>query len=105
MKRFVLFVALSAMSIASVQAAFAQTFSMKGVLRDPLGRTVDDGQYQLTFKLYDAATGGNELWSETLGSVPVQHGVFSVELGPQTSMSGLSFGSGYYLGIVVADGP
>ena len=105
MKRFVLFVALSAMSIASVQAAFAQTFSMKGVLRDPLGRTVDDGQYQLTFKLYDAATGGNELWSETLGSVPVQHGVFSVELGTQTSMSGLSFGSGYYLGIVVADGP
>ena len=60
MKRFVLFVALSAMSIASVQAAFAQTFSMKGVLRDPLGRTVDDGQYQLTFKLYDAATGGGD---------------------------------------------
>lgn len=85
-------------------AAFSQTFSIQGVLRDPLGRTVEDGSYSLTFRIYDVATSGSPLWSETQGSVAVQHGVFTVELGTVVPMSQLSFARQYYIGIVVEQG-
>jgi microcystin-dependent protein len=83
---------------------FAQSFSIQGILRDPLGRTVEDGSYSLTFRIYDVATGGSALWSETQGSVAVQHGVFTVELGTVVPMSQLSFATQYYIGIVVEQG-
>lgn len=88
-------------ALLSFQAVQAQTFTVKGVLRDPLGRTVDDGVYQITFKLYDAATDGNKLWEETQDNVQVQHGVFGVELGSVTSLSGVTFLTTLWLGIVV----
>ncbi|MBT4501153.1 MAG: hypothetical protein HOC74_25710 [Gemmatimonadetes bacterium] len=81
--------------------ALAQTFTVKGVLRNPLGRTVEDGSYVLTLKLYAAAEGGTALWSETHTSVPVQHGVFGVELGSVESLATVSFLSTYWLGITV----
>jgi hypothetical protein len=105
MKRSVLFIALLAVLVAGSQAAFAQTFSVQGVLRDPLGRTVDDGFYNLTFKLYAAETGGTALWTESQSNVPVQHGIFGVEVGMTTSLASLSFASVYWLGITVATGP
>ncbi|MFZ5517057.1 MAG: phage tail protein [Candidatus Zhuqueibacterota bacterium] len=86
------------------QTAIAQTFSIQGVLRDPLGRTVEDGAYGLTFRIYSAETGGTALWTETLGSVDVKHGVFSVELGKTTSMANLTFSTQYYIGISVEGG-
>lgn len=81
-----------------------QTFSIQGVLRDPLGRTVEDGSYSLTFRIYNVATGGAALWSETQGSVEVKHGVFTVELGTETSMAELTFDTQYYIGISVEEG-
>ena len=106
MKRSALFVILFTLLALSLQAVLAQaapTFSVQGVLRDPLGRTVEDGSYGLTFKLYDAAEDGNELWSEIQGSVKVRHGVFVAELGTETPL-GLSFLTPYWLGITVEDG-
>ncbi len=83
---------------------FGQTFSIQGVLRDPLGRTVEDGSYSLTFRIYNVATGGAALWSETQGSVEVKHGVFTVELGTETSMAELTFDTQYFIGISVQEG-
>ncbi|MFZ5519276.1 MAG: phage tail protein [Candidatus Zhuqueibacterota bacterium] len=83
------------------QTALAQTFSIQGVLRDPLGRTVTDGFYSITFRIYTAATGGTALWTETQASVDVKHGVFIVELGSQVPLTNLSFSTQYYLGISV----
>lgn len=103
MQRRYLLVIMTALLVA--QAALAQTFSVQGVLRDPLGRTVEDGSYLLTFKLYDAATGGTELWSEAHGSVPVQHGVVVVELGTVNSLAGVSFLTTYWLGVTVENHP
>jgi len=95
---------LLAIFAVMAQIAFTQTFSIQGVLRDPLGRTVTDGFYNLTFRIYNVATGGTALWTETLGSVDVKHGVFAVELGTVTTMTNLSFSMQYYIGISVQDG-
>jgi hypothetical protein len=83
----------------------AQTFSVKGVLRDPLGKTVEDGHYKLTFRLYDAVAGGTELWSEVQASMPTQHGVFSAQLGTVTSLADVAFDQVMWLGISVEDNP
>ncbi len=86
------------------QVNLAQTVAVQGVLRDPAGRTVVDGSHTVVFKLYDAETGGSELWSESHGSVSTSHGVFSEKLGESSSMSALSFTNQYWLGIRVDDG-
>lgn len=69
----------------SLAAPLRQTSSLpgrvgfEGQLLD--GSTaVPDGPYSLTFKLYDTATGGTELWSETQ-TVTVTNGLYSVYLG------------------------
>jgi len=83
----------------------AQTFSAQGVLRDVLGKTVDDGSYQLNFKLYEQATGGGaEIWSETQSNVEIIHGVFSIELGSVTSLDDVPFDTTYWIGVAVAGG-
>ena len=72
-------------------SVFAQTVSIQGVLRDPNGRSVDDGFYEVTFKIYDADTGGTALWTDTYASLETRHGVFQANLGENTSLDGLGF--------------
>jgi hypothetical protein len=57
----------------------------QGYLTDTLGIPIDDS-LDMTFKIYDAATSGNELWSETQTNVPIERGVFSVILGETISI-------------------
>jgi len=102
MKQFILSLVLIATLF--VQSSFSQTFSVQGVLRDPNGKSVSDGTYQVTFKLYTVTSGGSPIWTETVPQVTVTKGVFSVELGTVTSLSSLAFNAQYYLGITVATG-
>ena len=62
-------------------------------LLDSYGRRVN-GTVDLSFKIYDAATDGNLLWSETQSGVTVQDGVYSVILGSQTPIPASVFGGG-----------
>jgi len=103
MKRSALYIVIGVIFCVFTHTVLAQTFSIQGVLRDPLGRTVADGAYSLTFRMYSVATGGTALWTETLGSVAVKHGVFSVELGTVSSLSNLTFSTQYYIGISVEE--
>jgi hypothetical protein len=88
--------------VLGIQAAWGQipqTISYQGVLTDASGTAVPDGDYNLTFKLYDAATGRTELWSEDQ-SVEVSNGIFNVILGSITPLT-LSFDKPYWLGVTV----
>lgn len=88
--------------VLGMQAAWGQilqTISYQGVLTDASGSAVPDGNYELTFKLYDAATGGTELWSEEQ-SVEINNGIFNVILGSITPLT-LSFDRPYWLGVTV----
>jgi hypothetical protein len=53
----------------------------QGVLTDSAGDPVPDGTYQMTFGIYDSATDGNLLWSETQPNVQVSDGLYNVLLG------------------------
>jgi cytoskeletal protein CcmA (bactofilin family) len=87
-----------------VSLGYSTEFSVQGVLRDPLGRTVDDGQYSVTFKIYDDASSGSALWTEEHESVSVQHGIFTELLGGITAMDNLAFNTTYWIGISVDEG-
>ncbi len=82
---------------------FAQIpgIAIQGVLRDPQGRTVNNGFYSVKFTLYDAATGGTELWTETQSSLETRNGLFATKLGSVNQIQGLPFDAPYFLGISV----
>ncbi|MCI0482911.1 MAG: hypothetical protein L0213_15140, partial [Candidatus Dadabacteria bacterium] len=92
---------LIVLTLAVISAAFSvlgpnsigaqgidRTISFQGKLLTSSGIPVADGTYSFKFSIYDAASGGNRLWtaSGTLGtptsiSVPVTNGLFTVRLG------------------------
>ncbi|MBC8344310.1 MAG: hypothetical protein H8E61_10035, partial [Bacteroidetes bacterium] len=90
-----------------ITSLMADTFSVQGVLRDPLGKTVPDYSYQMTFTLYNSPTGGDEIWTESLGSVQIWNGVYNVELGAQEAypLNNVPFNETYWLGLSVEGGP
>jgi len=82
----------------------ADTFSVQGVLRDPLGKTVEDGYYSVTFKLYEQAENGTAIWTEVQSSIQTTHGVFGAELGTETPLDDVPFDTNYWIGISIDDG-
>ncbi len=88
-----------------ISNAFAQidkNITYQGILKNADATIVTDGDYQLTFKLYDVESGGTALWTETQ-TVSVSNGLFSAYLGTETAIT-LDFNSQYWLGITVASG-
>jgi hypothetical protein len=61
-----------------------------------------DGPYSITFRIYDAETGGTPLWQETQELVPVTKGTFSVLLGNVAPLD-LAFDKDYYLSIQISE--
>lgn len=59
------------------------------------------GTKSITFTLYDASTGGTSIWSETQGSVSVEDGLYSVQLGSSTALDPDDFGDERWLGVTV----
>jgi hypothetical protein len=84
-------------------ATIPQTINFQGVLTDGGGTVMEDGTYQVTFRLYEVPSGGSHLWEETHGAVNVTKGIFNVMLGSVVSF-GLAFDTQYFLGISVEGG-
>ncbi len=103
MKRSFLFLIPFLFLMTDIAAQTAPTLNIQGVLRDDQNKAVSDGTYQLTFKLYEAQTGGAEIWTEDQ-SLSITNGVYSALLGDVTDLSGIGFSSQYYLGIAVDGG-
>lgn len=94
-----LLVILSVVVPFTADAGVPGTISYQGVLTDAGGSAVPDGDYSLTFRLYDTPSGGSHLWEETK-VVTVSKGIFSAILGAPSGIS-LPFDDQYYLGISV----
>ncbi len=63
-----------------------------------------NGSRNITFRLYDAAVSGSNLWTETQSSVAVVNGIFDVVLGSVTSLSSLPayrWREPLYLGVTI----
>ncbi|MGB9598864.1 MAG: hypothetical protein ACPLZH_03420, partial [Minisyncoccales bacterium] len=77
------------------QSSFNQQINYQGKLTASTSLAVSDGGKCLRFKIYDALTGGNELWSETWDSstsyATTTSGLFSVMLGTFSSLANVNF--------------
>jgi len=77
--RLMALVACFGMALASTAAADINSVSYIGELRDSSGAPIS-GNATITVEVFDAATGGTSLQSQTFGDVAVNNGVFSVVL-------------------------
>ena len=64
-------------------AAVPEMINYQGVLRDAMGTPLDT-TVNMTFTIYDAATNGTILWTETQGFITTIGGLFTVLLGSGT---------------------
>lgn len=83
-------------------AAVTRVISYQGRLLDPsTGAPKPDGTYTMTFALYNVATGGSALWTETK-NVTVSKGLFSTLLGDTAALNLNHFnGQDLWLGVKV----
>lgn len=68
-----------------------QLVSLQGRLTDKTTGAALTGTYSMTFRIFDAATGGTQVWTETQSSVQVDAGVFNVLLGSVMPLNGSHF--------------
>ncbi len=78
--------------------------NIQGVLRDSDGNAVADGNYALEFFIYEAKSGGSAIWSEYHSSIQVKNGVYSANLGSESTLAGLAFNIPYFVAIAVNGG-
>jgi hypothetical protein len=76
-----------------------RTLTYQGILMDADGDPVADGAYQVTFRVYDAPTGGAPLWASSPLTANTLDGLFSLELGPIP----LPFDTTYFLSLQIDD--
>ena len=104
MKGILLSFVIILISSFSVFAQVPRTISYQGLLTDPSGTAVPDGNKNMSFAIYADATGGVPLFSETQ-SVSIIKGKYNVIIGSVTALpQTLSFGNPYFLGISVESG-
>ncbi|MCD6531121.1 hypothetical protein J7K99_01590 [bacterium] len=84
-----------------VFASPPKILNFQSKLTDSAGVGIND-TVDITFRLYDVATGGTPLWTETHASVPVVKGLFDVALGSVSPFpDSMDFSGQYYLEIQV----
>ncbi|MBK9981980.1 MAG: hypothetical protein IPP15_06060 [Saprospiraceae bacterium] len=86
---------------AQVSVLHAQaSLSIQGILKKSNGVAVEDGTYNITFKLYTLQAGGTPIWTETQSGVEVTSGIYSTILGNTTALN-VPFNQLYYLGVTI----
>jgi microcystin-dependent protein len=88
--------------VCPAYTAIPQKINYQGYLTSSAGVPVT-GTEQMVFSLYDVASGGNALWTETQ-TVAVNKGIYNVSLGEVTVLN-LDFSVPYYLGVQVGTDP
>jgi len=84
-----------------VQGAVPGQTTVQGVLINSDGDPVSDGEYQMTFAVYDVPAGGDPLWSETQ-TVDIVDGIYNVILGqPGNEIDPTYMDGDRYLGVQV----
>ncbi len=77
---------LLAAFVPLVAMAASNTVTYQGVLKQPTNIPVANGVYAMDFTIWDAATAGNQLWSESHPAVAVTEGAFAVPLGATSAL-------------------
>ena len=80
--------------------ANSPTINIQGILKNTSGKTVDDGEYTVTFKLYPARTGSASIWQEQ-AAVVVVGGIYSHNLGSVATLDAMAFSTTVFLGVTL----
>lgn len=84
--------------------AAGEVVTVQGRLTDGSDQPLN-GAFDLTFRIYSAPAGGSPLWTESHSGVPVNQGLFSVNLGSSSTLPPSVFeNSPRYLGISIGGG-
>ena len=94
-------VVLCLLLMAFIPMSLGQSISTQGVLRDSDGHSVEDGDYSMTFSIYDTEAGGTLLWGPTTKTVMVENGIYHVILGETTPITSFNGDGANYLQISV----
>src|SRR3989338_1633849 len=100
--RIIFTVLIASLLLTSIAyAGFSTQIPLQGRLSDsnniPMG-----GTHSLSFKIFDVASGGTPLFTETISGVVVTNGLFSVVLGEsQSNPLNIAFDKDYYVEITV----
>lgn len=93
------------MPAGSASTAVPTTMNYQGRLTEDTGEPIADGDYSVTFTIYDAASAGDSKWSETQ-NVTTINGLFSTLLGSINPIIDTVFnGTTRYLGIYIGAEP
>ncbi len=84
--------------MVSITANAQVKLSVQGILKRANGAAVEDGEYSVTFRLYNVISGGTALWTETQSGIQIVGGIYSATLGSVTPLN-LPFTSEYFLGV------
>lgn len=105
MKKQLLTIGLFLLTLIS-GSLFAQTakLSVQGVLRNSNGTAVENGHYKIVFRLWDNPTAGTLIWQETIDSVRLEGGIYSVVLGDRQKELDAPFDQPYFLGVAIDGG-
>jgi hypothetical protein len=80
MKKLVITLGLTILITSTARSAAPQLINFQGLLTDTAGTPLADGNYNVLFIIYDAASGGNQIWNESR-SVSLVDGLFTIDLG------------------------
>lgn len=96
----------SCLFILPAGSAVPELMSFQGYLTNTDGNPVPDNDYSMTFYLFDADTGGSQLWNPDAGEtqvVTVTDGIYNVQLGTVQPLDSSVFDGGVaWLEIVIA---
>ncbi|HPI18984.1 MAG TPA: hypothetical protein PKY56_01305 [Candidatus Kapabacteria bacterium] len=102
MKNLIFITMLIFLAVSVTYSQIPNTISWQGILQDSEGNNLT-GNHNLTVKLYEIATGGTALWTETHNDLNIVDGLVNLTLGSVTPLN-LSFDSQYWLEISVGEG-
>jgi hypothetical protein len=88
---------------STAHAQVPATIAYQGYLTDADGTPLTEASATLTFRLYDATTNGTAQWTETQVGVPINQGVFAVQLGSVEPLTPSLLGAPLFLSVAVGD--
>lgn len=101
MKALLVSLFVIALVVTLAEAQVPRTISYQGFLSDTTGQPKPDAVYVLTFRLYDAMSGGTAIWGEQK-NLATKQGLFSTQLGDAVPLGEeVTFASKYWLGVQV----
>ncbi len=106
MKRITIFPIISFLLLLGSEIlaqGIPETINYQGVLKDASGNIVQDGNYNITFKLYDSVVGGTVLWTESK-VVNIVGGIINTQLGSVVPLNSNLFIGATWLAITIESG-